>query len=73
MEYEVRRLDPQYKLAHYDEPALYETDDLATAISYANSFFDDFKDPVAVYQPRLNIYRDQIGLQTDWQYSIYSL
>ena len=72
MEYEVRRLDPQYKLAHYDEPSLYETDDLATAINYANSFFDDLKEPVAVYQPRLNIYRESFGIEI-WQYSIYSL
>ena len=63
MEYEVRRLDPQYKLAHYDEPSLYETDDLATAINYANSFFDDLKEPVAVYQPRLNIYRESFGIE----------
>jgi hypothetical protein len=56
-EYHVYLLDEQYHLRHKGEPIL-GTDNLAVACSYCYTYYNTFKIPICVYQPRTDGYRE---------------
>lgn len=59
MEYQCFYLSPNYKLAHEDDAeVLFETDNLGHACSFVYNKFNEEGKDIAVYQPRLESYRE---------------
>jgi hypothetical protein len=57
MEYQCFYLNPKYKLAHDDDAELlFESDNLAEAITFVYNKFKEEKRDIAVYQPRTRGY-----------------
>ena len=60
MEYQVCLLDPKYKLAiREDREPLFSTDDLCRAIEFGVELYTQHREPIGVWQPRLEIFREQ--------------
>jgi hypothetical protein len=66
MEYEVYRLDKRYRLSHTGE-AIIATNNLAVACSYCFEHYVKYKEPICVFQPRHQVYREHYApwLQVD--------
>lgn len=56
-EYEVYRLDDRYQLCHTGD-AIIATDNLAVACSYCYDYYNKYKQPICVWQPRHQTYRE---------------